>query len=180
MKNVKLISLALTMLICFLTTAQEKRISGTVTDKSKAPLPGVSIMVQKSKKATQTDFEGHYAIQAQPGDVLIFSYIGFKTENSIVREPNIINVMMQENSNQLQDVLVVGYGSSEYEDNSYSRPERKSRPVKASKVKAVSVQTSANYVQAAPNQNSVIRGVQSVSAKDEPLYIIDGMPVRSN
>jgi Ca-activated chloride channel family protein len=180
MKNVKLISLALSMLICFLTTAQEKRISGTVTDKSKAPLPGVSIMVQKSKKATQTDFDGNYAIQAQPGDVLIFSYIGFKTENITVKQPNIINVIMQENSNQLQDVLVVGYGSSEYEDNSYSRPERKSRPVKASKVKAVSVQTSANYVQAAPNQNSVIRGVQSVSAKDEPLYIIDGIPVRSN
>ncbi|MFH7017801.1 von Willebrand factor type A domain-containing protein [Flavobacterium sp. FlaQc-47] len=180
MKNVKLISLTLSMLICFLAAAQEKTISGTVTDKSKAPLPGLTIMVQKSKKATQTDFDGNYAIQAQPGDVLIFSYIGFKTQNIIVKQSNIINVIMQENSNQLQEVVVVGYGTSEYEDNSYSRPERKSRPVKASKVKAVSVQTSANYVPSSPSQNVVIRGVQSVSAKDEPLYIIDGIPVKSN
>ncbi|MEP6804011.1 MAG: von Willebrand factor type A domain-containing protein, partial [Flavobacterium sp.] len=136
--------------------------------------------VQKSKKTTQTDFDGNYAIQAQPGDVLIFSYIGFKTQNIMVKQSNIINVIMQENSNQLQEVVVVGYGTSEYEDNSYSRPERKSRPVKASKAKAVSAQTSANYFQSAPSQNVVIGGVQSVPAKDEPLYIIDGIPVKSN
>ncbi|OMQ08081.1 VWA domain-containing protein [[Flexibacter] sp. ATCC 35103] len=182
MKNVRLISLALSMLICFVSMAQEKTITGTVTDKSNLALPGVTIMVQKSKKATQTDFDGKYSIQAQTGDVLIFSYIGMNTQNVTVKQSNIINVILQENSNQLQEVVVVGYGTSEQEHNSYYRPvekRRTSKPAREPKGKMVSLPVSSNYVQAAPSQNMIIRGTQSISSKNEPLYIVDGIPVKA-
>ncbi|MEZ0130228.1 carboxypeptidase-like regulatory domain-containing protein [Flavobacterium sp. LBUM151] len=69
MKSLKLISSAITMLICFVTFAQEKTITGTVIEETNVPIPGVSVTVQKSKKTTQTDFDGKYAIEAQTGDV---------------------------------------------------------------------------------------------------------------
>ncbi|PWJ99194.1 TonB-dependent SusC/RagA subfamily outer membrane receptor [Flavobacterium araucananum] len=181
MKNVKLISLALSMLVCFVSMAQEKTITGTVTDQSKQPLPGVSVTVQKSKKTTQTNFDGNYTIQAQPGDVLMFSYIGMHNENIIVKQSNVINVSMRDNNNQLQEVVVVGYGTSEREDNSYSRVEKR-RSTKADRAlqgKVAPVQVSSGYVQAAPTKTVMIRGTQTLSAANEPLYIIDGIPVKS-
>jgi len=180
MKNVRLISLALSMLICFVSMAQEKTITGTVKDKSNIPLPGVSITVQKTKTTTQTDYDGNYSIKAQTGDVLTFSYIGMNTENVTVKKSNVINVTMQENSSQLQEVVVVGYGTTQYEDRSYSRADKRTtKPAQALQGKVAGLQISSNYIASSPNQNVVIRGTESISAKNEPLYIIDGIPVKA-
>lgn len=182
MKNVKLISLALSMLICFVSMAQEKTITGTVKDRSNIPLPGVSITIQKTKTTTQTDFDGKYAIKAQPGDVLLFSYIGMDNENVTVKQSNVINVIMKDNSNQLQEVVVVGYGTSsdEYEDkgSNYISQKRTSKPAKPVLQKAIVVIPSPNYTQS-NSQNIAIRDIPSLSSKNEPMYIIDGVPVKA-
>ncbi|MFY7739974.1 MAG: YfbK domain-containing protein [Flavobacterium sp.] len=109
MKSSKLISSVLAMLICFLTFGQEKNITGTVTDKN-GPLPGASIIIKGTTNGVATDTYGKYAIKAKSGDILVFSYIGYQTKGVTVGTSNTINVVLNELSNQLQDVVVVGSG----------------------------------------------------------------------
>jgi Ca-activated chloride channel family protein len=184
MKNVKLISLALSMLICFVAAAQEKTITGTVTDDTNQPLPGASIVIKKTRITAQTNFDGNYSIQAKVGDVLIFSYIGMKTENVVVKNSNVINVKMKSESNNLQEVVVVGYGTSsdEYEDNNYgyTAPKRKEKKSvsQASEMVISGVQITQNTSYVA-SPSVAIRGAVSVPSKNEPIYIIDGVPAKS-
>jgi Ca-activated chloride channel family protein len=109
MKSSKLISSAIAMLICFLTFGQEKNITGTVTDKN-GPLPGASIVIKGTTNGVASDTYGKYAIKAKSGDVLVFSYIGYQTKGVTVGTSNTINVVLNELSNQLQEVVVVGSG----------------------------------------------------------------------
>lgn len=91
--------------------AQEKTISGNVTDQNGLPLPGVSIVVVGTSTGTQTDFDGNYSIGASVGQVLRFSYIGQTTVNRTVGSANSINVQMQEDAQALEEVIVTGQGS---------------------------------------------------------------------
>ncbi|WP_298307028.1 von Willebrand factor type A domain-containing protein [Flavobacterium sp.] len=123
MKSSKLISSAIAMLICFLTFGQEKNITGTVTDKN-GPLPGASIVIKGTTNGVASDTYGKYAIKAKSGDVLVFSYIGYQTKGVTVGTSNTINVVLNELSNQLQDVVVVGSGRNAIysDDNIKSTP----------------------------------------------------------
>lgn len=184
MKNVKLISLGLAMLICFITKAQEKTITGTVSDAS-GPLPGVQIVIQKTSKTTTTTFDGKYTIQAQKGDQLVFSYIGYKSQTKKVGAQNIINVKLIADQMSLSEVVVVGYGSNaEYEsDNTFYEKKKTSTATSVQtlqgRVAGVTISSNNNTIASAP-QNIVIRGLNNISSKNEPLYIIDGVPVQSN
>src|SRR5690606_11589753 len=88
--------------------AQEKVISGNVTDQDGLPLPGVSIVVVGTTNGTQTDFDGNYTITASTGQVLRFSYIGQATIESTIGAQNTINVQMQEDAQALAEVVVTG------------------------------------------------------------------------
>ncbi|WP_298392371.1 von Willebrand factor type A domain-containing protein [Flavobacterium sp.] len=118
MKSLKLISSAIAMLICFVTFAQEKNITGTVTDKNGA-LPGAAIVVKGTTNGVSTDINGKYSIKAKSGDILVFSYIGYQTKGVTVGNSNTINVVLIELSNQLQEVVVVGSsgGNAIYSDD---------------------------------------------------------------
>ncbi len=187
MKNVKLISLALSMLICFVVKAQEKTISGIVSDENRQPLPGVNVINQNSKQAALTNFDGQYSIQAQKGDILIFNYIGYNSQRQKVENSSTINIKLLPSSESLQEVVVVGYGTSdaEYENTNYNYSRSKRKESKAAAkmaqgyVAGVQIQSNAQYV-AAPSQQVVIRGANSISSKNEPLYILDGTPVKSD
>ncbi|CAI2769416.1 YfbK domain-containing protein [Flavobacterium collinsii] len=185
MKNVKLISLALSMLICFVASAQEKIITGIVTDKANIPLPGVTIVIKNTKNTTQTDFDGRYSIKAQKGDILIFSYIGFSSQTQTVDDKNVINVKLSIDQESLKEVVIVGYGSSnaDYQSSNYSRRDKKMAAKTITSTlqgRVAGPQITRNYVQPSPNQNIIIRGTASISSKNEPLYIIDGVPVKSD
>lgn len=185
MKNVKLLSLALSMLICFVASAQEKIITGNVTDEASIPLPGVTIVIKNTKNTTQTDFDGKYSIKAQKGDILIFSYIGFNSQTKTVGDQNVINVKLMGQQQSLNEVVVVGYGVSnaDYESSNYSRRDKKMAAKTITSTlqgRVVGLPITGNYIQPAPNQNIIIRGTASLSPKDEPLYIIDGVPVKSD
>ncbi|MEN2400668.1 von Willebrand factor type A domain-containing protein [Flavobacterium sp. MC2016-06] len=159
MKSLKLISSAITMLICFVTVAQERTITGKVTDNSAIALPGVNIYIKASKmKVTAaTDFDGKYTIKAQKGDALVFNYIGYDTQTIILDEQKIINVKMTESYQNLQEVVTVAYGTSRS-----SRAERKKAAMAAPQISEIRNQY-----------------VPSTVAKDEPLYIVDGVPLKS-
>ena len=96
----------LTLLLAFVvqfTFAQEKTISGTVSDDTGIPLPGVNIIVKGTTTGTQTDFDGNYNINASVGDVLTFSYVGLITVEQTVGTSNTINVTMQEDAQELEE-----------------------------------------------------------------------------
>ena len=91
--------------------AQEKTVTGIVTDESGAPIPGVSVVVKNaSNKGTSTDFDGKYSIKVPSDAVLVFSSIGFQTREISVRGKNYINVTLMEETQQLEDVVVVAHG----------------------------------------------------------------------
>jgi len=186
MKSLKLISSAIAMLICFVSIAQERTISGIVSDETKQPLPGVNIFNQTAKTSAATNFDGQYSIQAKKGDLLVFTFIGYDSQRQYVQDSNILNIKMRASQQTLNEVVVVGYGrsTSEYEDRSYARAERRKEKKEASKAlqgKVAGIQVSNNiaYV-ASPSQNVVIRGIATVSPKNEPMYIIDGVPAKAN
>ena len=104
----------LTLLLAFvvqISFAQEKTVSGTVSDES-GSLPGVSIIIKGSTKGTETDFDGKYSIQAKAGDVLVFRYLGYKASERTVGASNVINVKLAEDANVLDEIVVVGDGTS--------------------------------------------------------------------
>ncbi|MDX1326136.1 MAG: TonB-dependent receptor [Arenibacter sp.] len=98
-------------MVSLVLMAQEKTITGTVTDMDNLPLPGVSIVITGTTNGTQTDFDGNYTINATVGDVLRFSYIGQTTVNVTVGASNTINVQMEEDAEALEEVIVTGQGS---------------------------------------------------------------------
>ncbi len=100
--------LVLTMSFSF---AQEKTISGNVTDQDGLPLPGVSIIVVGTTKGTQSDFDGNYTLTANLGQTLEFSYLGQRTVTRSVGAANVINVQMEPDAEALEEVIVTGQGS---------------------------------------------------------------------
>ncbi|MBW1654868.1 vWA domain-containing protein [Flavobacterium quisquiliarum] len=173
MKSLKLISSAIAMLICFVTMAQERTITGTVTDESNSPLPGVQITIKGTKKNSLTDYEGNYSIQAKKGDALVFSFIGMDSQTIYVKNSNTINATLKENSNQLSEVVVTGYHAVKKQMITGSVAMVRSTG------SGVQVQNGVGYL-ASPSPTIAIRGTATVSPKNEPLYIIDGLPAKAN
>ena len=103
----KKLLIILTLIFSVGLTAQEIKISGVVTDESKATLPGVTIIVKGTKKGTTSDIDGKYTMSANNGDVLQFSYVGLETKSVTVRGA-IINVTLTGSGETLQDVVVMG------------------------------------------------------------------------
>jgi len=112
MKSIKLISSALTMLICFLTFGQEKTITGLVSD-GKLPLPSANVVIKGTTKSTLTDLNGKYTIHAQVGDILVFQYVGYTTKMETVRSNSVIDVILLPVANVEQELVTVGYGKKE-------------------------------------------------------------------
>jgi hypothetical protein len=102
----------LTLLLAFvvqITFAQEKIVSGTVSDSS-GTLPGVSVLIKGTTSGTETDFDGKYSINTKTGDVLRFSYLGYKTTEKTVGTSNSINVTLEEGGEILDEIIVTAQG----------------------------------------------------------------------
>ena len=99
----------LIVLMAQITFAQERVVSGTVSDNAGLPLPGVSVLVKGTQSGTQTDFDGKYSIKASPSQVLVFSYIGMKTQETTANSTN-INVKLKDDSVELEGVVVTALG----------------------------------------------------------------------
>ena len=101
--------------------AQNKQISGTVTDEKGTPLPGVSVQIKSTTRGVATDFDGKYSIEASPGNVLLFSFMGYASQEKTIGKGGggnslIINVKLKEDTQELSEVVVVGYGSQKKEN----------------------------------------------------------------
>lgn len=123
MKSVKLFSLAIAMLISFVAMAQERTITGIVSD-SAGPLPGVNVVVKGTTRGVSTDFGGNYSIKATQGEILVFSFMGMQNVEKTVGTSNIINVKMKDDGQQLKEVVVTAVGISREEGYYSSSPKR--------------------------------------------------------
>src|SRR5699024_6273162 len=106
--------------------AQQKMVTGTVTDENSVPLPGVNVIIEGTSQGTNTDFDGKYSLEASEGDRLQFSRVGFKDQKITVGTSSIVNVMMEEGT-ALDEVVVTAMGiTREKKSLGYSVQEVKS------------------------------------------------------
>jgi len=147
MKNLKPILASIMMLFCFVSFAQEKTITGIVSEQG-LPLPGVTVSVKRTSRAVQTDFDGKYSIQASKGETLIFSYIGYTPKNVIVSDKTTINIELETESTQLAEVVTVGY-SRDSESNNYAKKTRIANENSSVKIRGVA-STQAISIQKTP------------------------------
>ncbi|AXT62919.1 TonB-dependent receptor [Aquimarina sp. AD10] len=104
----------LTLFLAFIvqfTFAQEKTVSGTVTDDKGLPLPGVNVIIKNTANGTQTDFDGNYSITANKGAVLSFSYVGFQVVDKVVGDGDTVNAQLAPSAAELEEVVITGQGS---------------------------------------------------------------------
>ncbi|MDY8134429.1 TonB-dependent receptor domain-containing protein [Aquimarina sp. 2201CG5-10] len=112
MKSRKNLALMLFLaLIVQFSFAQEKTISGTVTDDKGLPLPGVNVLIKNTTNGTQTDFDGNYSITANRGAVISFSYIGFDTKEVVAGDNDTVNIQLSPSASVLEEVVITGQGS---------------------------------------------------------------------
>ncbi|GGW77586.1 SusC/RagA family TonB-linked outer membrane protein [Salegentibacter mishustinae] len=174
----------LLVLIAHISFAQQKTISGNVSDQDGLPLPGVNVLLKGTSTGTQTDFDGNYSIQAAQGDVLVFSFIGLETKEYTVGAVNTINVTLGDDSASLDEVVVVAYGTTSQEAFTGSASvigaadlenRNVTSPIAAIEGKATGVQfTSPSGPGESPG--IVIRGVGTLNGDTDPLFVVDGVP----
>lgn len=178
----------LLVLIAQLTFAQERVVSGTVSDNTGMPLPGVSVLVKGTKTGTQTDFDGKYSIKAAPNQVLIFSYIGMQSQEVAASSSN-VNAKLKNDSVELESVVVtalgikkekkaLGYATQEVKATELTRGNNNSL-AGALQGKLAGVQITPSSGAPGASSQIVIRGARSFTGNNTPLYVIDGMPVAS-
>jgi Ca-activated chloride channel family protein len=181
--------------------ATTRTISGIVTDETNYPLPGANVMIKGTSQRTQTNFSGEFSLQAEKGDTLVFQYVGFENGYATVEKSDVLNFKMQAASQALSEVVVVGYGTSKKKNrnkevmsvaavssgsapninnsnNSYSVNQ-----ALQGRVAGVQITNNPGYLsQASPGASPTIaiRGIASISKSNDPLYIIDGVPVNAN
>ncbi|TRX03760.1 SusC/RagA family TonB-linked outer membrane protein [Flavobacterium gawalongense] len=164
--------------------AQDKVVKGKITDSSGFPLPGANIIIKGTQKGTSTDSDGKYSINVSSGDILVYTFTGSKKEERTVSESTVYNIILKDDSNLLEEVVVVGYGMQKKNDVtgamiSVSAEQLKSRPVnnviEAMQGKAAGVDITSNERPGTVG-SITIRGVRSLTASNSPLYVVDGIP----
>ena len=175
----------LLVLLMSFSFGQEKTISGTVTDQNGLPLPGVSVVVVGTTNGTQTDFDGNYSISASVGQVLRFSYLGQKTASRTVGAGNTVSLQMEEDAEALEEVVVVGYGTTTKQAFAGTAKTVKAEDIELKNYSNISQALAGEAAGVTvinttgqPGSTSTIRirGFGSVNGNRDPLYVVDGVP----
>lgn len=168
--------------------AQSTVVEGKITDASGLSLPGVNVLEKGTKNGTSTDFEGSFKLNVSNNKaVLVFSYLGFQTQEVSIAGKSKVNVSLAEQSNSLNEVVVVGYGTARKSDVtgaiSTIKPEaiterNVSSPLEAIQGSMPGVQISSNSGRSGDGFKMVIRGNNSLGGSS-PLYVVDGVPTEN-
>jgi len=184
----KLLAVLLVFLLTTTTVFSQIRITGTVTDyQSKSVLPGVNVTIKGTTIATVSDIDGHFSIQVpDKNKVLIFSFVGYEIQEVIPANRNVINVSLKENSKLIDEVVVIGYGQVRKGDATGSLTSVKAdlsnrglapnaQDMLVGKIAGVNITNGGG----SPSSGATIRirGGSSLSASNDPLIVIDGVPI---
>ena len=189
MKLTKQLFFTISMMLLSYTAFGQNGLTGQVIDNNNMPLPGVSVVIKGTTAGTITDFDGNYNLNTELSDstVLVFSYVGFKTQEIVVDGQSVINVLMEEDTSLLDEVVVVGYGTqkksvitgaisgvkqTELEDLPITRVEQTLQ----GRVSGVTIAATSGQ----PGSNSTVRvrGITTLGF-NEPLWVVDGVVVDS-
>lgn len=172
-------------LLVQISFAQERIVTGVVTDNSGMPIPGVNVLVKGTKLGTQTDFDGKFSISASSTQTLVFNFVGMRSQE-IVASSTTINVKMKDDAVELEGVVVTALGiKREKKSLGYSTQEVKGSDVSdtpitnfadalSGEVAGLDVQSSGTL---GGSSNIIIRGYNSISGSNQALIVIDGTPV---
>ncbi|WP_010424704.1 SusC/RagA family TonB-linked outer membrane protein [Anaerophaga thermohalophila] len=171
-------------------SAQEKTVTGTVTEAGTGePLPGVTVVIKGTQQGAISRVDGTYSVQASPEDVLVFSFIGFRTQEQPVGDREVINVTLEPEILGLDEVVVIGYGTVRKGDATGSVDVVSSKDFNRGSIttaQELMVGKSAGAIVTpgggAPGSGSTIRirGGSSLNASNDPLIIVDGVPLDNN
>jgi TonB-linked SusC/RagA family outer membrane protein len=173
------------LFISSILNAQEKTISGIVKGDDGLPLAGVNIYVESTKRGTQTDFDGKYSILVNPNNVIVFSFVGFKTISKTITTETTLDIQMVSDST-LDEILIVGFGKQSKRnltDNVASIDANEINDIPVPNMqstltgKAAGVQITQINGKVEGGVKMRIRGISSISSSQEPLYVLDGMPL---
>jgi TonB-linked SusC/RagA family outer membrane protein len=166
--------------------AQNKVVKGTITDVSGLPIPGVNVVIKGTKTGVSTDIDGKYSLSASPGETLVISFLGYKTIEQKVGNASSYNVSLEDENSKLNEVVIIGYGTQKKKlttgaisgiktENFVERPMSRVDQGLIGQVAGVRVKTTSGL----PGQafSVEIRGGGSITAGNEPLYVIDGFPI---
>lgn len=167
--------------------AQSVKVTGTVVDSNNEPVIGAYIKVKGSSKGAVTDLDGHYTIDADKNATLVISYVGMANQEEKIGNRSQINFVLKDDANDLNEVVVIGYGQVKKGDLTSSIS-----AIKGDKLEKLSTGNVMNALQGQVNgvqisgagdpgasPRVIIRGVTTVNGSD-PLYVVDGMPVGTN
>lgn len=185
----KKFTLFIVFLLCSfgIAMAQDITIKGEVRDQQGLPLPGVSVKVKGTSQGAITGANGSFLVKAPADATLTFSFIGYKTTEQSVAGKTTLNVTLADDNNQLNEVVVVGYGTQTKKDLtsaivSVSSKDIENQPitnaVQAIQGKAAGVQVSSQSGKPGAGITVSIRGNTSILASNSPLYVIDGVTSR--
>ncbi|MBT8320483.1 MAG: TonB-dependent receptor plug domain-containing protein, partial [Eudoraea sp.] len=182
-KQSGLLVLLLVFIVQF-TFAQQKTVTGTVTDASNSPLPGASVVVKGTIRGVQSDFDGNYSIQATSNETLVFSYLGYITQEMAIGSRSSIDVQLLEDVESLEEVIVTAYGTTTKEAFTGSASvvgaedlaiRQVTSPIAAIEGRATGVQFTSPSGQPGSSPGIVIRGVGTLNGSSDPLFIVDGV-----
>ena len=186
MRNFKLFLIGMLLCSSFTMFAQQT-VKGVVKEKASGePLPGVSVVVKGTTKGSETDFDGKFSISnVKTGDVLVFQYLGFSEKEVALGSNFNLTIELEESSEQLDEIVVIGYGTTTVKDATGSVEAITAKEMTKGnivtpenllngRVAGVNIVTSG-----APGSGSQIRirGGSSLNASNDPLIVIDGLPL---
>lgn len=158
-------------------------VSGTVKDETGAPLPGAALLVKGTTIGTITDLDGKFSIDVAKDAVLVISYLGYTPKEIIVSGQSILSIQLQPDARQLEELVVVGYGTQKRSDVTGAIGSLKSEnfnrgvisnPVDLLQGKVAGVNITSTSGEPGANQNVIIRGIGSLRSGTQPLYVLDG------
>ena len=176
-----------TLFLLFLSIGifAQQSVSGVITDSSGNLLPGVNVVIKGTNVGVSTDFDGNFQIEADNGQILVFSYIGYQTLELTVNGAN-LDVVMTESDSELDEVVVIGYGTVRKKDltgavdlvteKDFAKGSVVS-PQQLIRGKVAGVSIVSNSGAPGDDSNVLIRGIGSLNLNSNPLYVLDGVPL---
>ncbi len=185
MKQIRQLILGVLIFIPFIMSAQNI-ISGKITDALGTELPGVTVLINDTNTGTATDFDGNYTIEANVGDELIFSFVGMTTITRIVGKQSVINITLVDEANSLDEIVLIGYGQTTKKDATGAVEKVSTDDFNAGVIaspeqlisgKAAGVNVIPPSGRPGESGTIKIRGGVSSLSNNNPLIVIDGVPV---